>query len=142
MQVHFGQIYIEPDVYFPFSHHFQHRISEAVTDAVEPSAKFLKKYGGDFDLTFNVSAKKALRDNEIRGPTVFRKTKDVEYTVFLPFRVIKRHPDVPQTALRFLLKGACAVLESLDIDTAKIVEQQESLIEDICSNPIMFEEED
>src|SRR5262245_29585433 len=139
MLVHFGQIYIGQGS-FPFSHHFQHRISEAVTALVEPSAKFIQKYGKDFDLIFNVSAKQGFQDNEVRGPSVFRKTKDVEYTVFLPFDVIIRHADAPRHALRFLLRGVCAVFDRLEIDKARLLDQQESLIEGICSDPTMLAE--
>jgi len=105
MKVWFGQVYIEPGVNFPFSHHFQRRLSQEVTALTKPSREFIKKHGEDFELMFNVSAKQALQDNEIRGPAVFRKTKDLEYTVFLPFDVIMRHADAPKAALRFLLRG-------------------------------------
>jgi hypothetical protein len=139
MRVAFGQTYIEGGANFPFSHHFQKRLLEEVTALVEPSPKFCAKYGKDWDLIFNISAKKALRDNEIRGPTVFRKAKDVEYTIFLPFRVIMQYDDAPRVALRYLLKGVCEVLDQLEIDKRKLVERQESLIEEICSDPTMLE---
>jgi hypothetical protein len=139
MKVHFGQIYIEPGVRFPFSYHFQRRLSQTIAALVVPSAKVIKQYGSDFKLIFNISAKKAIQDNEIRGPTVFKKTKDVEYTLFLPFDVISRNSEVLQSALTFLLKGVCSVLRSLDIDTAKIVEAEASMIENLCSDPKMFE---
>jgi hypothetical protein len=139
MMVHFGQIYIEPGVHFPFSHHFQRRLSEEITALVEPSAVFRKKYGNDFGLTFNVSAKRGISDNEIRGPAVFKKTKDVEYTIFLPFGVITRSSEAPTSALQFLLKGTCSVFESLGIGTAKIEEQRDLLIEQICLDSTMFE---
>lgn len=80
-----------------------------------------------------------LEDNEIRGPTVFKKTKDVEYTVFLPFTVIVDHGDAPSCALSFLLKGVCDVFDLLEIDKAKLVDQQVSLIDGICSDPTMLE---
>ena len=139
MLVHFGQIYIEAGVSFPFSHHFQKRISKEVTALVEPSVTFIKKYGRDFELMFNVSAKQALLENEIRGPTVFKKTRDVEYTVFLPFEVIIRQPEVPKSALRFLLQGVCDVFDLLEIDKSKLLEKQDALIDDICSDPTMLE---
>lgn len=138
MRVWFGQIYIEPGVSFPFSHHFQRRLSDAITALVQPSPMFLKKFGSDFKLMFNVSAKKGIERNEIKGPTVFMKTKDVEYTVFLPFEVITSTAEVPKTALTFLLRGVCSVLESLDIDTATVMQQEQSLIEQICSDTAMF----
>jgi hypothetical protein len=138
MKVWFRQIYVEPGVNFPFSHLFQRRLSRDVTALVEPSAEFLRKYGSEFEMTFNVSAKQDLLDNEIRGPSVFKKTKDVEYTVFLPFDVIIRHADAPRHALRFLLKGVCNAFDRLEINKAKLLDTQDSLIEGICTDPTML----
>jgi hypothetical protein len=139
MRVYFSQIYIKPGVRFPFTHHFQRRLSDEITALVEPSARFIEKYGIDFELTFRISAKQIIPDNEIKGPTVSRRTKDVEYTVFLPFDVITRQSEVPQNALRFLLRGVCSVFESLNIETEKILELQDNLIEQICSDPMTLE---
>jgi hypothetical protein len=135
MHVHFRQIYIEPGVSFPFSHHFQNRLAKTITSMIAPSAKYLEKYGGDFDLTFNVSAKTAIADNEIRGPAVFRKTKDVEYTVFLPYEVITRHVHAPKHALTFLVRAVCRVFDMLEIDNSKVIAAQDSIIDGICSDP-------
>jgi hypothetical protein len=140
MKVYFGQVYIKPGVRFAFSHHFQRRLSEVITALVVPSAKITEEFGGNFNLIFNISAKNTIQDNEIRGPTVFKKTRDVEYTLFLPFDVISCSSDVSRSALTFLLKGTCSVFKSLAIDTAAIVEAEESMIENICSDPMMFEQ--
>jgi hypothetical protein len=91
---------------------------------------------------FKISAKKNLQENDVRGPGVYKKTKDVEYTVFLPFDVIAGHPDVSRHALRYLLSGVRAVFERLEIDAAKVAEKQEFLIEGICSDPTMFRAKD
>ncbi len=139
MRIHFGQVYIEPGVDFPFSHHFQRRLAQEVSALVEPSRMFLQRYGNDFKMVFNISAKQAIVENELRGPTVFKKTKSVEYTIFLPFDVITQCSDVPRAALKFLLNGTCAVLETMSICTDKIVEMQDLLIDQICSDPAMFE---
>jgi hypothetical protein len=139
MKVYFGQCYIVAGADFPFSHHFQRRISEQISAAVEPSEQFIKYYGRDFDLTFNISAKRDIKDNEIVGPTVYRKTKDVEYTVFLPFDVISRSSQVPESALRFLLKGTCFVFELLGIDATQVVRQQEAMIKEICADPMILQ---
>lgn len=140
MKVWFGQIYIEPGVSFPFSHHFQRYLSEKITALVAPSVMFIKEYGSDYELMFNISAKTTIQDNEIKGPTVFKKSKDVEYTIFLPFDVITSSSEDCKCALKFLLKGACSVFKSLDIDTIRILEYRDSLIEQVCSNSMMFEE--
>lgn len=142
MDVFFGQVYIEPGVAFPFSHHFQRRISATTTALVKPSQTFVKKFGKDSDLFFNVSAKTAIEDNEIHGPARFRGSKWVEYTVFLPFDAISRSPNVPQTALRFLFRGVYSVMRSLGIDITELVADEASIIEQICADPTSFESED
>jgi hypothetical protein len=138
MKVAFRQIYIEPGVNFPFSVHFQCRLSEEVTSLVQPSARFIRNYGSDFVLIFNVSAKEHLKANEIKGPTVSKRYKFVDYTVFLPFRVIIHQPDPPNAALKFLLKGVRDVFNMLEIDGAELANRQESLIEQICRDLSML----
>lgn len=139
MRVHFSQGYIEPAA-FPFSHLFQHRLSREVTALVEPSAEFQKRHGADFDLVFNVSAKQKIRDNEIRGPAVYKKDKNVEFTVFLPFDVIMRQSHAPRVALEFLLKGVGDALDKLEIDKSRLLETQGLVIAGICADPTMLEE--
>jgi hypothetical protein len=136
MNVHFRQCYIGED--FPLSHLFQRRLSSDVTSLVAPSARFIKRYGEDFDLTFNVSTKRGLDDNEIKGPTVFKKTRDVEFTIFLPFDVITRHADAPIHFMSYLLRGVCVVFDRLEIDTAKLLESQQAIVAGICSDPTML----
>lgn len=138
MKVWFAQIYIEPGVSFPFSHLFQRYLSNEITALVQPSEKFLELYGRDFNLIFRISAKRGISSNEIKGPTVFKRAQDVEYTVFLPFDVINRATESGKAALELLLAGARCILESLDIDTSSILEKQKSLIAHICSDPAMF----
>ncbi len=138
MRVCFSQAYI--GVYFPLSHLFQRRLTAEVTALVVPSTAFIERYGEDFDLIFYVSAKQCIPDNEINGPAVYRKAKDVEYTIFLPFDVITRHADAPKHFLRFLIKGICDVFETLEIGTGRLLEKQELLIDEICSDPTMLED--
>jgi hypothetical protein len=140
MKVHFGQIYIEPRASFPFSYRCQQRISREVTALVKPSPKFIKTYGTEFKLMFNVSAKCGIRENKIKGPSVFRKSKNVEYTIFLPFDVIIRDAEAPKSALRFLLEGVYKIFDALEISKSKLVERQDELINGICSDPAMLEE--
>lgn len=138
MKVHFGQIYIQPGVTFPFSHRFQKRFADDITSQVTPSTTFATKYGDDWDMIIRISAKTQIVDNEIKGPTIFRKDKDVEYTVFLPFDTISCCESAPQSALQFLLRGCCQILRRLDIDSALLEQNAESMIESICSDPTMF----
>ena len=98
MQVFFGQIYIKPGISFGFSHRFQTYLGQKVSALVSPSREFTERYGSDWELMFRISAKEGITENELRGPTVFRKDKDVEFTIFLPFDTIHRDQDVLQSA--------------------------------------------
>ena len=140
MNVSFSQIYMVPGVDFPLSHSFQHRISKDVSRSIKSSATFLKRYGAEFELVFNVSAKPRIRTSKICGPSVSKKTKRVDYTIFLPFDAILRHADAPRVAVKSLLEAVCDVLVRLEIDTARLVARQNAIIEGICSDPKMLEE--
>jgi hypothetical protein len=138
MKIHFGQIYIEPGIAFPFSFLFQHRLADEITALIRPSAVFTTQYGDDWDLIFRVSAKRIVCDNKIRGPSVFRKSKNVEFTIFLPFDAIQGEASVTRSAVAFLLRGVCSVLGTLGFDTSAIQARQTSLIESLSTDPTMF----
>ena len=125
---------------FPFSIAFQQRLSKEVTALVEPSDEFGEKFGPDWNLMFRISAKRLIPSLEIRGPSAFRKTKDVEFSLFLPFDVLQRELDVERAAMRVILAGVCEVFSKLGIATAKVEEKKESLIDRLCSDTAMFDQ--
>ena len=140
MKIFFGQIYIKPGISFPFSLNFQKRLSDEVSILVKPSRKFTEQFGSDWNLIFRISAKPVIKITEIRGPTVFRKDKNVEFTLCLPFDVIQRDADTIRSAFSKLFDSACAVFKDLDICTASLEERKGSLIESICLDPSMITE--
>ena len=142
MQVHFGQIYVEQGAYFPFSHIFQQYISEEMSALVIPSKKFVAQYGQDWKLIFRISAKHSLDRNEIRGPTAFKKDKDVEYSIFLPFSVIMNEEHPPASALNWIFHGAYDVFHRLEIDAHRVREHQARIVRHICSTSAMFQDID
>jgi hypothetical protein len=167
MKVHFSQIYIEQGAECPFNSRFNLYIAEQVTSLVEPSTWFSAKYGGDWKLIFRISARWSPDENdtergvklsesartklarfrsftseplrvELRGPTVFKKDKDVEYSIFLPFRRVIESETPPVTALNYIFAGVYAVLEELQINTSKLRAEVDRIIERVCSDPTMF----
>jgi hypothetical protein len=141
MTISFCQIYLEPGCTFPFSHHFQAWLSERTSALADPSPLFLKKYGADWNLVFNIGAKAKIDAIEVRGPTTFRKTRDVEYFVYLP------HPGKPVTVqlecvptLNHLLDGIRHVLESLAIDVRRLQTAEETLVQEFCADPKLIRE--
>jgi len=101
-----------------------------------------KTYGVDYELIFNISAKAEILEPEIKGPTVFKRDKDVEFTIFLPHKGSKVTNQIEYAdALKHLLNGVVTVLKSFHIDTLQLVENSSNLIERVISDPTMIEKE-
>jgi hypothetical protein len=94
-------------------------LSGQVSDAVASTTEFAKAFGTDCELVVNVSARRNRDETEITGPTVFRKTKDVEYTLFLPYDVVARSSDGCRVAVNFILDGVEAVLVASKLNPAE-----------------------
>jgi len=139
MKVFVGQIYIQPGINFPFSHEFQMRMGEELTKLVKPSNSFLKSYSDDFDVIFRLSAKAEITETEIKGPTVFKKDNDIEFTIFLPYEAGRIKVDFKQTIRKFL-NGVAVALKSLAIDETKVMGNSLELVEKFASNKLMFKQ--
>lgn len=138
MKVYVAQIYIEPAISFPFTHHFQKYISQRLTDLIQPSPSFIAKFGEDFDLIFRMSAKAALVEPEIQGPTVCKRDKDVEYTIFLPFGkpAVVDGPS-SEASLFHLLTAIISVLLDLEINVARLQHESREIVAAIMREPRM-----
>jgi hypothetical protein len=138
MKVYFGQIYIQAGISFPFSYVFQNFLGTKVTELIKPSSKFIKRYAEDYSLIFRISAKKELTANEIRGATVYKKDKDVEFSIFLPYTPIIQNEDPNREALKYLFDGIYEVLEKYEINISMLKSEQDKIIDKIMSSPEMF----
>lgn len=140
MKVFLGQIYGEPGVSFPFSHHMQTWLGNQLSDLATPSSEFLKKYSADFDLMVRVSARTKSAEVEVKGPTVFKKTKDVEYTVFLPYEVIVAAEDGCRAAMDLLMNGIQEVFARAHIEAPEFEAKKASMVEGVCSDAAMLKQ--
>lgn len=138
MRISVRQIYIEPGVTFSFSHRMQIWLSRELSAIGKPSQAYVKEYDADFDLVINLSARTKALENEIRGPTVFKRTKDVEYTLFLPYDRIAREAGGCRVAMEFLLAGVQEILAKARIHARGFEARRSFLIEHICSDPAML----
>ena len=122
MKIFVGQIYIEVGVTFPFSLRFQRWLGDALSERVETSGQFCARFGANFGLGLRISAKADIEQTEIRGPTVFKRDKDVEYTVFLPYKPNDYHdPGLASLVLLQILQSTVRVLQELDLNPQKVV---------------------
>ena len=93
-------------------------------------------------MIFRISAKWQLAVNEIVGPKVYKKEKDVEYSIFLPYTPIMQQSEPNRSALEHLLAGVYEVLDGYEIDTKKLKAEQENIIAEVMASSEMFRNED
>lgn len=142
MKIYFTQIYIQIGVSFPFEYTFQSFLGTKITDLVKPSLKFTELHGDDYSLGFYISAKKELEINEIVGPSIYKKDKDIEYSIFLPYTQIMKQSEPNRSALENLFGGIYYVLGEYEVDITKLKNEEKKIIDKIMSSPEMFRKED
>jgi hypothetical protein len=159
---------VEQGAEFPFNVLFQRYLFEQLTSLLMPSSWFSTEYGEEWKLIFNVSARWSLDEDdtergvklsesarvklaryrsftpeplrvEIRGPTVFRKDKDVEYSIFLPFRRIIESVAPAATTLNYIFTGVYEILERMQFDASRLRAEQNRIVSHICSESKMID---
>lgn len=138
MKVYITQIYIKPGVNFPFSHLMQRRLSSEISSITDESVEFRSRYGPGYSIGVNVSADTGITENRVKGPQVFKKSKDVEYTVFLPYDVIMAASDGLMAALGFLMAGVRVALTKAGIDTGRFDDRNTAIMDSIYSDATML----
>lgn len=138
MKIYIGQIYPEQGVNYPFSAYFQRWLAQEITKRVQPSEQFLSVYGDNYDLIFRLSAKSRIEVPEIKGPTNFKRSKNVEYTVFLPCGHESQNRTDCYHAMSLLMDCIVDVLKRYCIDTTKIVNDHILLLVEMDVDPAMI----
>lgn len=139
MNIYVSQIYIEVGVNYPFSHLFQIHLGKELTKRITPSDAFVNLYGEDFDLIFRMSAKADLKQPEIKEPTVFKKDKDVEISIFLTFdKPESKGPDLYRRVLSQFIDQVVIVLMRLEIDAVQLIHDSDKIVEIIVTDPKMI----
>ncbi|MFN9878321.1 MAG: hypothetical protein ACK557_07565, partial [Planctomycetota bacterium] len=85
-------------------------------------------------------AKSGLVAPEIKGPTVFKRDKDVEYTVFLPFdRAADLETSTLSRVLEMLLASVISILNGLGMSTMSLVNNSRAIVSQILSDNKMID---
>jgi len=108
-------------------------MSDWATNATTPSEAFKERFGEEWDLGFNVSAKQGIGHTEIRGPQRFKKDKEVEFTMFLPYDVVQLQQEPLRAAMVLTVEATIQVLQRLQIDTGRISADADRFIEHLMA---------
>lgn len=139
MKVYFTQAYISPGVCFPWSYRFQQKLSDEISSMVSSDDAFSERFGLEWDLAFYISAKQEIQDVEVRGPSIWKKGRSVEFTLFLPFDLIPRGDGFASPALEFLCDGIQRVFDQIGLKADELGSRRQHLVHDLSSDPSLLE---
>lgn len=138
MRVVVRQIYTRVGISFPFSHLLQVYLTSVLSTLAAASAsKFEAKFGAGFELVINVTAVAGTIHTSIKGPTVYKRDHDVEFTLELPFDVVATASDRCAKAVVLLLEGVEAVFSRVALDVGPLQRERAEIAGKVCSDSSM-----
>ena len=136
IKIFIGQIHIKAGISFPFSLRFQKWLGDALSELVEVSSEFSSKHGSDFGLGFRISAKDDIEEPEIKGPTIFKRDKTIEYSVFLPHKANDYHDiAVASHLVDQILDSVVVILPEVGLDASNVLKEAKRIRTEFLSRP-------
>jgi hypothetical protein len=136
MKIFLGQIYIKPGISFPLSLRFQQWLGDELSQRVEISEAFSRTYSEDFGLGIRISAKADIAEPEIKGPTIFKRPRNVEFTVFLPYEARDCYDgEASRKIIQLILQSATRILEHVGLDATKVRDDSPALLAAFLARP-------
>jgi hypothetical protein len=114
MKFRIGAIFSQVGVSFEISHKVVKLIWNDLEQKVSLSEAFEKKYK-DYTLVFLYSAREE-NDFLIKGPTISKRYKVVEYVIRMPYKEIQSDNEVYNVFLSYMEKGIREVFEQYNIN--------------------------
>lgn len=133
MSVNFTQFYIEPKVFFNLPIDVLEELSGCFSRGLSISGSPKWKYDTEYKLLFIISAKSNTSITEIKGPSVSKKYKSVEYVLYLPYDTIKKHSLPLHALLMQLVEAISVVLDKHVIQHSQLEPKLSAIVQDISS---------
>jgi hypothetical protein len=135
MNVVISQVYIDPDAIYPFNFRFQRFLSESISMLSKSTKRFEDVYGSEWRVIIRLSAKSGLPSAELQGPTLFKRKKDVEYTLFLPFPLLLSDGNTDiRRVVELIVDGVTEVLGRLGLDSTGVCEKKHLIVNRVVSD--------
>ncbi len=98
-------------------------LREILTNNFLSWSNFFKKFP-EYSLCFYIVTKKGVEEVEIKGPGIFKKNTEVEYSIFLPEKA-----DNVISYIDAIFEGLSKILKNYEIEKNKIDEMKKQLLE-------------
>jgi hypothetical protein len=109
--INVSSIYPEAGVTFPISYRFMQLLKEELAQlAQQHFSVFQTAYGQDYTLGIILSASSADVKLEIRGPSISKRYKVVDYVLRIPFGIVEEAETLYSRYVFFVCQGIATVL--------------------------------
>lgn len=99
-----------------------------------PSELFNKKYEG-YQLVLINSSRRQFEILTIKGPSVSKKYKCVEYVIYIPYLEVLNSENYLESFLNFYEQGVIEVLSKYQIDLSKVPDAFKEIKKEVLGNP-------
>lgn len=121
MTFRLGVIFPEVGVDFPISFKVNQFLLDKLIADLPKECQRVEVDGKPFSLGVVISTRKNKTDLSIQGPSVSRKHKMVDYTIWIPFQKVIKSSNVLKTYLDYISEGIVLVFEELNYDNKKLI---------------------
>lgn len=123
--LYLSYINLTPGLQNRFSDSTHKAVIEVLRKNFETWTGFFDKYI-DWNLGYIVTTKKGIEELEVKGPTIFKRDKLVDYTIFLP--------DVNYSLgeyIDFVFKGIAVSLKEYEVEESAVILMREKCKKDL-----------
>ena len=110
MKITVSTVYPEAGVNFQISYKFFKLLRDELEASGILSARFNAAFGEDYSLGIIFSTRAKIMDLEIKGPTVSKRYKVVDYVIYIPFGIVMNKETFFNQYVEFVCTGVSTVL--------------------------------
>jgi len=141
MYIELSEIYAEVGINFPLSYRFGKLLMKKLQlIAPEVTARLKQMYGAGYGFWIILSSRKNVTSFEIKGPSVSKRHKEVEYTVFITHDIAGRDSFL-QDYLALLIPALQTVFAPV-ADGEKVTAILKEFAEEVLQNEAYFIDHD
>ncbi|MBT1699247.1 hypothetical protein KK083_20285 [Fulvivirgaceae bacterium PWU4] len=114
-------LFPEVGVDFPISYKVNQLLLDKLIDKLPKEQQQVIVDNKSFSLGVIISTRKSKTDLSIQGPSISKKYKMVDYTIWIPYLKVIKSSSLLETYLDFISEGIILVFEDLGRDNKKLI---------------------
>lgn len=137
MKIGLCQTYLDGHSGFPYTVEMQRYLGRELSDLVDASSAFLKRYGPEWQLFIYMGTRRGISSREIKGPVRYAKDKTVELFLTLEADLVPSAPGWRAPAADLVLAGLVAALGAVKLDSTRFESAFARMRERLVNDPTL-----